>query len=90
MRRVWWYVIAIAALVSIIALPFIMFPGQEFQGADDKGSEQTDAEPWFENIITPPEGSEPFLFGLVAFVGVVLMVIILVRSGRKAKRKRGP
>jgi cobalt transport protein len=90
MKRAWWYVIGIVALVSIIALPFIMFPGQELQGADDKGSDQTGAEPWFENVMTPPEGSEAFLFALIALVGVVLIAFLLKRSGRKAKGKEGP
>jgi cobalt transport protein len=90
MKRVWWYLIGMVTVVSIIALPFMMFPGQEFQGADDKGSDQTGATPWLENVMTPPEGSEPFLFALVACIGALLIVLILVRTGRKAEGKEGP
>ncbi len=85
MRRSWWYVLAIAAVGLILIVPMIMYQGEELQGADDAGSDQTGADPWFENVFTPPEGSEPILFALVAIAGMLVIAYIVYRTRKKTR-----
>lgn len=83
MRRVWWYLIAIAALVVILGIPLVMNQAEDMQGTDDAGADRTGADPWIENIFSPPEGSEPILFALIAAVGILVIVFILRRTKRR-------
>ncbi len=39
MRKVWWYLIAIAALAIILIAPMVMYQGEDMQGADDSGAD---------------------------------------------------
>ena len=82
MRRAWWYLIAVATLVVILIAPLVMYQAGDMQGTDDAGADQTGADPWFENIFSPPEGSEPILFALIAVVGILVIVFILHRTRR--------
>jgi cobalt transport protein len=88
MRRAWWYLIAIAALAIILIAPMVMYQGKDMQGADDNGADQTGTDPWFENVFSPPEGSEPILFALIAVVGI-LVIAFIVYSTRRDPRDGG-
>ena len=83
MRRVWWYLIAIAALAIILIAPLVMDQAGDTRGADDAGADRTGADPWIENVFSPPEGSEPILFALIAVVGILVIIFILHRTRRR-------
>jgi cobalt transport protein len=85
MRRVWWYLIAIAAVAIILITPMVMYQGKDMQGADDNGADQTGADPWFENVFSPPEGSEPILFYLVAIAGMLVIAYIVFRTRKNPR-----
>ncbi len=85
MRRVWWYLIAIAVVAIILIAPMVVYQGEDMQGADDNGADQTGADPWFENVFSPPEGSEPILFALVATAGILVIAYIVYRTRKKTR-----
>lgn len=60
--------------VILVATPLLLFPGAEFDGADDLAGEEAlairpDYEPWLDNIFALPENMESLLFTLQAAAG---------------------
>ena len=74
---------AIAALGVILGIPLVMNQAEDMQGTDDAGADRTGADPWIENLFSPPEGSEPILFALIAVVGILVIIFILHRTRRR-------
>jgi cobalt transport protein len=82
MKRVWWYLMAVSALAIILIAPLVMNQAGDMRGTDDTGADHTGADPWIENLFSPPEGSEPILFALIAVVGILVIIFILHRTRR--------
>ncbi len=49
------------------------------------GPIQTGADPWFDNVFNPPEGSEPILFALVAIAGMLVIAYIVYRTRKNPR-----
>lgn len=69
---------ALAAVVLIFALAFILNPEADFSGADDKGTEaiaqlNPEYKPWFSPIWEPPQETEAMLFALQAAIGGIIL-----------------
>ncbi len=72
------YLLALAAVVIIFAIPFLLNPNAKFGGADDAGSKAIQAQqpgfvrwaaPWW----TPPPETESMLFALQAAIGALII-----------------
>lgn len=72
------YGIALAVVVLIFAIPFVVNPSAEFGGADDAGAkaiaqQQPGYKPWFTPIWEPPAETASMLFALQAAIGAIVI-----------------
>ncbi|MEM2099449.1 MAG: energy-coupling factor ABC transporter substrate-binding protein [Candidatus Bathyarchaeia archaeon] len=86
------YIILIAIMVVIFALPLILFPAAEYGGADSAAEEAISDQgytPWFAPIWEPPSGEiESLLFALQAGIGALIIgYFVGYERGRRAKKK---
>jgi cobalt/nickel transport protein len=92
-----WTVLTIAALVVLVAVPFLMPGGSDrkFTGTDDQAMEtikehRPDYEPWIKPVWEPPSNDvETFLFALQAAGGAAFLgYMIGYFRGRAARTDR--
>ncbi|MDI9644555.1 MAG: energy-coupling factor ABC transporter substrate-binding protein [Candidatus Verstraetearchaeota archaeon] len=85
------YMALIAITVVIFALPLLLFPNANFEGADGAAEEELTSqgyEPWFSPVWEPPSGEiESLLFALQAAIGALIIGYFL--GYEKGKMKKG-
>jgi cobalt/nickel transport protein len=86
------YIIIIAIVIAIFALPLILFPAAEYGGTDDAAEQAISDqgyEPWFSPLWEPPSGEiESLLFALQAGIGAMIIgYFVGYERGKKAKKE---
>jgi cobalt/nickel transport protein len=86
------YIIIIAVVIAIFALPLIVFPAAEYGGSDAAAEEAISGQgykPWFSPIWTPPSGEiETLLFALQAAIGALIIgYFVGYEKGKRAKKE---
>ena len=72
------YILALAAVVAIFAIPFVINPEAKFGGADMAGTaavqtQQPGYQPWVQPLWRPPPETESMLFALQAAIGALII-----------------
>lgn len=87
-----YYVVLIAVVVALFAVPLILLPSAEFGGADSSAEQaisDSGYTPWFNVIWEPPSGEiETLLFSLQAAIGAVIIgYFVGYERGKRAAKK---
>lgn len=74
------HIILFLCAALIIVTPYLLNNG-DAKGTDDAAIseiEKTGYTPWFESILKPPsEEIEPFLFGMQAAIGLIIIILFV-------------
>ncbi|MBT0158376.1 energy-coupling factor ABC transporter substrate-binding protein [Candidatus Bathyarchaeota archaeon A05DMB-2] len=86
------YIIIIAVVIAIFAIPLIIFPNAPYGGADSAAEEAISGRgytPWFTPLWEPPSGEiESLLFALQAAIGAMIIgYFVGYERGKRAKKE---
>lgn len=82
------YAILITVLLVLFIIPVIVIPSANLGGTDEAAGDIISSQgytPWFDSILTLPEGWEPVMFGVQGVIGASVIAYITLREYSKRK-----
>ena len=91
-NRSFLYLLALAFMFALFALPFLLNPNAKFGGADNAGrdliaQQAPNYKPWFSSFWKPPPETESMLFALQASIGAIIIGYFIGYEKGKSENK---